>query len=112
MFFLFVLLGVVLGPWAVMMLSMDAFLCSHHACSDISIYLIELIFIVVIEFLSLTMLYGFSILSFILNSFIFTSNFLLYFLIACGLLDCTFLVNGDDGFDSSLLIIPSREMSI
>ena len=58
------------------------------------------------------MLYSFSILSFILNLFIFTSNFLLYFLIACGLLDCTFLVNDDDRFDSRLLSILSREISM
>ena len=32
--------------------------------------------------------------------------------IACGLLDCTFLVNGDVGFISILFIIPSRNMSM
>ena len=32
------------------MLILDAFRCSHHACSDIDIYLIEFLFIVVIEF--------------------------------------------------------------
>ena len=94
------------------MLSLDAFLCSHHDCSDVGIYLIELFLSLLLSLLSLIMLYSFFILSLILKLFIFTFNFLFYFLIACRLLDCTFLVNGDNGFDSSLLSIPSREMQM